>query len=85
MKSGILSLFVNDQGSFTEVKLKLHGFHSVKITNVLFQRKRHPRALVRSCSIKKVFQKISQTLLECLVIGVLFYNVADLELATLSK
>ena len=70
---------------FTEVKLKLHGFHKVKITNVLFQRERHPKAVVHRCSIKKLFRKLLQTSLERLVIGVLFYQVADLELATLSK
>ena len=70
---------------FTEVKVKLHGFHLVKITNVLFQLKRRPRSVVHSCSIKKLFQKISQTLQERLVIGVAFYQVAGLELATLSK
>ena len=58
---------------FTKVKLKLHGFHQVKIVNVLFQRKRHP--------IKKLFPKISQTSLECLLIGVLFDQVAGLELS----
>ena len=55
---------------FTEVKLKVHDFYKVKITNVLFQRKKHPKAVVHRCSTKKLFRKIS---LERLIIGVLFY------------
>ena len=70
---------------FSEVKLKLNGFHLVKIINVLFQHKRHPKAVVHMCSIKKLFRKISQTSLELLVIRVLFYKVSGLELVTLSK
>ena len=35
---------------FTEVKIKLHGFHKVKITYVLFQRRRHSKAVVQRCS-----------------------------------
>ena len=58
---------------FTEVKLKLHG---------LFQRKRHPKAfrVVHRCSIKKLLPNILQTSLEGLLIGVLFYQAAGLEL-----
>ena len=58
---------------FTDVKLTLQGFHKVKITTVLFQRKGHP--------IKKLFQNILQTSLERLLIGVLFDQVTGLELA----
>ena len=57
---------------------------STKFTYALFQRKRHSRAVHR-CSIKKLFRKISQTSLEHMVIGVLFYEVAGIQLATLSK
>ena len=57
---------------------------STKFTYVLFQRKRHSRA-VRRYSIKKLFRKISQTSLEHMVIGVLFYQFAGIQLATLSK
>ena len=57
---------------------------STKFTYALFQRKRHPRA-VHGCSIKKLFRKISQTSLEHVVIGALFYQVAGIQLATLSK
>ena len=42
------SIQLNKNFWFTE--LKLHGFHQVKITYVLFQRKRHSSAVVHSCS-----------------------------------
>ena len=51
----------------------MHGFHEVKITNVLFRRERHP--------IKQLFRKILQTSLERLLVGVLFDQVPGLELA----
>ena len=51
----------------------------VKITNVLFWRKRHPKAVAHRCSIKKVFQKILETSVEHLVIGIFFYQVAGLQ------
>ena len=35
---------------FTEVKIKLHGFHKVKITYVLFQRRRPSKTVVQRCS-----------------------------------
>ena len=57
---------------------------STKFTHTLFQRKIHSRAVDR-CSIKKLFWKIFQTSLEHMVIGVLFYQVAGIQLATLSK
>ena len=57
---------------------------SIKFTYALFQRKRHLRA-VRRCSIKKLYQKVSQTSLEHMVVGVLFYQFARTQLATLSK
>ena len=57
---------------------------STNFIYALLQRKRHSRAVHR-CSIKKLFRKISQTSLEHMVIGVLFYQVAGIQLATLSK
>ena len=57
---------------------------STKFTHALFQRKRHLRAVHR-CSIKKLLRKISQTSLEHMVNGVLFHQVAGIQLATLSK
>ena len=57
---------------------------STKFTYALFQRKRHLGAVHR-CSIKKLFRKISQASLEHMIIGVLFYQVAGIQLATLSK
>ena len=43
---------------FTEVKLTLHGFHQVKIINIVFlQFKRHPEAVVHRCFIKKAVPK----------------------------
>ena len=57
---------------------------STKFTYALFQRQRHSR-VVHRCSIKRLFRKISQTSLEDMVIGVLFYQVAGIQLATLSK
>ena len=70
---------------FTEVKLNLPGFHYVNIIYVLFQRKWHSKAAAQRCSIKNLFRKISKTSKEHVVIVVLFYQVAGLELATLSK
>ena len=55
-----------------------------KFTYALFQRQRHSR-VVHRCSIKRLFRNISQTSLEHMVIGVLFYQVAGIQLATLSK
>ena len=57
---------------------------STKFTYALFQRQRHSRAVHR-CFIKKLFWKISQTSPEHMVIGVLFYQFAGIQLATLSK
>ena len=57
---------------------------STKFTYALFQRRRHSRAVHR-CFIKKLFWKISQTSPEHMVIGVLFYQFAGIQLATLSK
>ena len=57
---------------------------STKFAYALFQPKRHLRAVYR-CSIKKLFRKISQASLEHMFIGVLFYKVAGIQLATLSK
>ena len=56
---------------------------STKFTYALFQRQRHSRAVHRCSS--KLFRKISQTSPEHMVIGVLFYQVAGMQLATLSK
>ena len=57
---------------------------STKFSYALFQRKRHSR-VVHRCAIKKLFLKISQTSLETMVIRVLFYQVAGIQIATLSK
>ena len=57
---------------------------STKFTYALFQHQRHSRA-VHWWFIKKLFWKISQILTEHMVIGVLFYQVAGTQLATLSK
>ena len=57
---------------------------STKFTYVLIQLKRHSRAVHR-CSIKKLFWKISQTSLEHMVFGALFYQNAGIQLATLFK
>ena len=57
---------------------------STKFTYALFQRQRHSRVVYR-CSIKRLFRKISQTSLQHIVIGVLFYQVAGIQLGTLSK
>ena len=57
---------------------------STKFTYALFQRQRHSGAVHR-CFIKKLFWKISQTSPEHMVIGVLFYQVAGIQLATLLK
>ena len=56
---------------------------STKFTYALFQRQRHSRAVHRCSS--KLFRKISQTSPEHMVIGVLFYQFAGIQLATLSK
>ena len=52
--------------------------------NVMFKNYMVLRAVHR-CSIKKLLRKISQTSLEHMVIGVLFHQVAGIQLATLSK
>ena len=57
---------------------------STKFTYALFRRQRHSRAVHR-CFIKKLFWKISQNSPEHIVIGVLFYQVAGIQFATLSK
>ena len=57
---------------------------STKFTYALFQRERYSRAVHR-CSVKKLFRNISQTSLEHMVIRALFYQVAGMQLATLSK
>ena len=57
---------------------------STKFAYALFQPKRYLRAVYR-CSIKKLFRKISQASLEHMFIGVLFYQVAGIQLGTLSK
>ena len=72
-----------------EICSKLHVMFknymvSTNFTYALFQRQRHSR-VVHRCSIKRLFRKISQTSLEHMVIGVLFYQVAGIQLATLSK
>ena len=43
----------------------------------------HSNGCFYGCSIKKLYRKILQTLPEHVVIGVLFYEVADLELGNL--
>ena len=50
---------------------------------VLFQLIRQSRTVVHRCSIKNLSQKFSQTSEEHIVLGVLFYQIAVLDLATI--
>ena len=70
---------------FPELNLKLHGFHYVKITYILFQRKRHSNvvftgveAAVRKC-YKNMFPKFCNILSKTSVSESLFNNVAELQ------
>ena len=59
---------------------------STKFTYALFQHKRHQRAVhIKKFSIKRLLRKILQTLLEHMVIRILFYHIVVIQLATLSK
>lgn len=44
---------------FSKLKLKLHGFHEVKVTYTLYLHRRHSRTIVHRFSLKKFFQKNS--------------------------
>ena len=48
---------------FTELKLKLHGFHQIRITWT------RSGTAIRKCSIENLFRKISQTSEENIFIG----------------